>query len=650
MRLRLTRLRAGLLVATLAVVSGGVWYFFLRPDPGDPRLNAFVRERPPVPIVFTSRSEPLSFVAAAPEGECFTYPGKQLWAAREGRLRLLTPRGTVHELTWGKKLPDGLTLIDVMSPSISLDGKRIYFAGRKGGTDAGRFRLYEVGVDGSGLRQLTGGLDDPGCAALPPMRYRADGSIMPDAERRTIDYDDVDPVELNFQRRRIAFVSSRTPDLGRDHARRSTTLWTLHADGKREPASANRNNDRWPFLFPSKVIAFSLWSRNREVVTADETDIRPYEEGMACATPPTNNWLGAFQQTVGSQFGHLVKSPVPVWRPRPLFNGRVAFMTTFAESRLVTNDQIPMLTAVQAAPGLLANAPSSLSKGQPLPAQSEYRLHRAPDKDDAGRTLYTGTPSPCPPNEIVLSAASLDAGQSSLEPGRFGIYISSDAWPADTSATMTQVNMRLLFDDPELVDAEPVAVYARKIEAYDDVKSGAEGDTPRDGELSLVNGRTYRGPLGTVFATALFDLQRADLPGQRSDLDQGPIFDAPPRGSIDHLRIYAAHRDRFDDPVKPRIPGTWEFLLKVPVKDGQAGGQIPVGSPTVLAGFDKEGHVVRWTTTPRDSLGRQATFYAYAGDHYSLVKPLGRPFCTGCHAGHNGFSATYQDQHRERLK
>ncbi len=168
----------------LLLVGGIVVYWQLSYDPGDRRLRAFVHARPPVAVVFTSRTEPASLVAAAPEGEGFTAPGQRLWAAREGRLRLLTPRGTVHELTWGKPLPDGSTLIDVMSPSVSLDGQRILFAGRKGGEDAGRFRLYEIGIDGTGLRALTGGPDDEGCVDLPPMRWRGDGSAIPDAERR----------------------------------------------------------------------------------------------------------------------------------------------------------------------------------------------------------------------------------------------------------------------------------------------------------------------------------------------------------------------------------------------------------------------------------------------------------------------------------
>src|SRR5437660_3875651 len=136
------RLTAAGAAVVIAAAAAGYW-FFLRPDPGDPRLRAFVRGRPPVPVVFTSRTEPASFEAAAPDGEEFRYPGKRLWAAREGRLRVLTPRGTVHELTWGKPLPDGGTLTDVMSPSVSLDGRRVLFAGRRA-DGPGHFRLYEV--------------------------------------------------------------------------------------------------------------------------------------------------------------------------------------------------------------------------------------------------------------------------------------------------------------------------------------------------------------------------------------------------------------------------------------------------------------------------------------------------------------------------
>jgi hypothetical protein len=535
----------------------------------------------------------------------------------------------VHELTWGKQLPDGSTLIDVMSPSVSLDGERILFAGRKTAED--HFRLYEIGVDGSGLRQLTGGPDDEGCVAVPPLRWRADGSTIPDAERRATDYDDVDPIELNFSDRRILFVSSRTPDLGRDHSRRSTNLWLLRSGGTKGPITGNRNNDRWPYLLTSRYIAFSLWSRNREVIPADLSDLRPYEAGMECATRPTDSWLGAFTSMAG-HFGMLVKPTMPVWRPRPLFANRITFMTTFAEPGSYGDN--PPLTVVQLPPGTIANVPSARPADHSLPRPENLHLRRGPDHDHDGRALWLATPGPCPTAHVVLSGAPVKAGAKMPEPGAYGLYLASDDWPEqDVPATSAQIDLKMLFDDPDFVDAEPVAVYARKIDANDTLTGSSGGSA----DAAAENGTTNVPERGQFLATGL-DLPTlmGDLPGQRTDAGRGPIFTGPPAGAIDHLRIYASRRDRFDDPVKPRIAGAWELIEKVPVKAGAVGGGVPTNTPTVLAGFDKTGHVVRWDTQPRDSRGEHATFYAYAGDHYSLARPGAKNFCVGCHPGHSG--------------
>jgi hypothetical protein len=156
--------------------------------------------------------------------------------------------------------------------------------------------------------------------------------------------------------------------------------------------------------------------------------------------------------------------------------------------------------------------------------------------------------------------------------------------------------------------------------------------------------------MGQMFATGLDGpTYMGELPGQRTDAGAGPVFTGPPAGAIDHLRVYAARRDRFDDPVRPRVPGDWELILKVPVKNGAAATWAPTDAPTVLAGFGKDGKVVRWTTAAKDGAGRSATFYAYAGDHYSLTKPLGRHFCVGCHPGHSGVPPT-SHQHAERVR
>src|SRR5439155_17090918 len=106
----------------------------------------------------------------------------------------------------------------------------------------------------------------------------------------------------------LIFASSRLPDLGRDHTRRATQIWYRPAGAAApRPLSANRNNDRWPFLAAGKAVLFSLWSRNRESVTEDLTDIRPVSAGTVYATRPTDNWMAARVYPDGSQFGYAVK-------------------------------------------------------------------------------------------------------------------------------------------------------------------------------------------------------------------------------------------------------------------------------------------------------------------------------------------------------
>ncbi len=286
---------------------------------------------------------------------------------------------------------------------------------------------------------------------------------------------------------------------------------------------------------------------------------------------------------------------------------------------------------MQAEPGLIAAAPSAAAA--PLPRQSGARLRRGPDRTADGRPLWLATPSPCPPDRVLLSGAPLDPGAAAPAPGAYALYLASDDWPdRDAPAAAAEVGLEPLFDDPELADAEPVAVYKRTV--YEVPLGSADAARP-DVSLALLGGRGYRGPVGSVFATGLYAAQMDDLPGQRTDADTGPIFGPPPDGAIARVRVYAARRDRFDDPARPRVPGAWEPLLEFPA-NGSAGGPVPTDTPTVLAGFGADGKVVRWETAAADSAGRRAAFYALAGDHYSLTAPGGKHFCVGCHPGHSG--------------
>ncbi|MGL4553194.1 MAG: hypothetical protein ACRC33_18675 [Gemmataceae bacterium] len=638
-----------LLAAVLSAgLLGGAVYIYLAGRFDAPALRAHVRGTPPVPVVFTSRSEPASLSPAAPEGEGFRYPGQLLWAAREGRLRLLTTSGRVQELTWGRTLPDGTTLIDVMSPSVSADGQKIFFAGRKGSPDPGHFRLYEVGVDGGGLRQLTGGPDDAGASAAPPMRYPAgEGTdVLPPDERRRVDYDDIDPTDAGHNR--LVFASSRVPDLGRGHARRATMLWEMDLNrGPVRSISSNRNNDRWPYHLSTGSMVFSLWSRNTEVVTADGKDIRPMEEGERGLTGETDSWLGAIIDLAPNpRLSGLVKTPEPVWRPRPLFRNRIVFMTWKGTGlpRFDRPEDLGALRVLQAPPGLMENAPSSHPSRSVLPTFAGSNRFWGPTKDLDGLPLALATPSPCPDAGVLLAGAPTLPGQPGPAPGQFGIYLASDDWPAG-EGDAASVHLQLLFDDPALVDAEPAAVYARRLGPHPLNKP----DRVPTGKMTLLSGRLYEGPVATFLGARVYDAIHDGALPQKTDAGQGPIFGPSARGAIREIRVFASYRDRFDDPAAPRIVGGWERLVSGPMNQelGNFRFEAPSIGPVVLAGFDGEGRVAQWTNGAKDGAGRQARSVAYAGDHYSGIRPGGFHFCTGCHTGH---SILDTNEHREKRR
>ncbi len=587
--------------------------------PSAPASMGHVRQKPSTAIVFTSRTGTTSLQPEAPESFPYRDPVPIPWAAREGRLRLLDTDGRLFELTWGRRLPDGSNLTDVMSPSVSLDGERILFAARRSGND--RWRIYEIRVDGLGLKPLTGGPEDLGCVAVPPLRFRADGSRLSDQDRRKLDYDDVDPTDLGPNG--FAFASSRLPDLGRDQSRRATQIWTWAPGAQApEPVTANRNNDRWPVLIPGEQILFSLWGRNREAVTADLAEVQPVSMGGEYATRPTDHWMAAVVMTNAAQFGYAVKSVEPVWRPRPLFNGRIAFMTA-------STPDSPM-RLVQADWGYIRTSPSSLAVGEHLPYEGGAQLFSGPNRNAEGRELIAACPSPSPDNSVLFAGSP--AGSP---PMSFGIYKVADDWTAGAPVP------QLLFDDPVLVDAEPVAVYSRRFipEPRRMTPAIAEGYA-RPKSLKLVSGASYTGAMSYLENVAISLAIRNPIPwhdrssGGSVDPRKNPLVSPPP--NVASVAVYSADRDRFDDPDQLRVPGTWEKQVVVPLAardDLRAWVPSDPLRPSVLVGLDDQGKVARWAGEASGDRPAR-TYFAYAGDHYSGVRPNGYHYCNGCHTGH----------------
>jgi WD40-like Beta Propeller Repeat len=623
------RISLGIAIAVLLAL--GIFGFWFFSESGSAELAPLVAARPDYPVVFTSRSNAMSMRAASVIGEGYTAPGQPQWQASEGRLRTLTPRGNVIELTWGKLLDDGSTIIDVMTPSVSPDGQMVVFAGRRADRDGGRFRIFRVPVRGGTIEQLTGGAGDTGCVALPPLRTAADGSRLSDEVRKQMDYDDIDPIELPTGQ--LVFASSRAPDLGGEFVRRATQIWLKQNDGTLRSLSANRANDRWPTVFSEGRVGFTLWSHQAEVISEDLTGLVRLPTG---ATNRPDRWLATQISPTGENFGSLVKARHPVWRGRPTFDGRLMFMTPnpadplpFSPGNEFPENRILAIAASE--PGRMESSPSALASGKELPRTNAPPILWLPEKSADGTRWSVATPGPMPQG-IMIAASPTTNGTVTLE--NYGIYsANSDAWSNNTAGG--QLTLTKLFDDPRLVDAEPVLAYARNVVSSSE--KPVTTNIPTDRGLTLADGSQYQGPLAQLNTRGIFESESQNRIASGQTTDNGKRMVAPPvaKGDITAIAIYSNPRDRFDDATQNRIVEPLRKLIVSQIdKTREFDQYIPTADPTMLLGMGPDGKVAS-VLGAADSRGVRAKFYAYAGDHVSGAKPNGYTFCTGCHAGHS---------------
>jgi hypothetical protein len=630
--------RKQLLFTTTALTFVGVAVFFSFRDRGDSHLQAFVIAAPEYPIVFTSRSNTASLRAASMPGEGFTSPGLGQWQASEGRLRILSHRGYAKELTWQKQLPDGSTLIDVMSPSISPDGKRILFAGRCADKAGGRFRIYQVNLDGYGLQQLTGLDDDSGTARLPPMRYGVNGEVLDDTFRKQHDYDDVDPVET--ENGVLVFASSRMPDLGGDHNRRATQIWAKCPNLPLRSLSASRANDRWPYILHSGAVAFTLWSHLTEVVSADGKSLQFHDPKNPGLTAPPNHWSAMSVMSSGERFSLMAKAPVSLWRIRPTFTDRLIAMTPYQKSPVAftpsnENPEDQQLTLVLVDPGRIGAAPSALARDSTFPKSLTPPVIYPPGD---GAQFSLATPSAMPTDgdpRVVVSFAPMTGGRPDAK--RYGIAeLSLSGWSEDSARTQT-LDLKPLFDDPEMIDSEPVVAYRRALLPGPIQQPIETNDKP----VTTSTGDILPPPLARIHVGAVLkrDGESSETPGHITDTGAKyavPTFDA---NSLDRIVFYSTARDRFNDPVQPRIRGSIRKIHEEPIKDGDVRTLLPVDEPTILMGLGRDGKLAS-VLGAADSTGNRGKFYALAADHYSGARPNGYHFCTSCHAGHSHTGGT----------
>lgn len=115
----------------------------------------------------------------------------------------------------------------VRDPVVHYDGKKILFAYRKGGTDP--YHLYEIGIDGAGLKQLTDG-----------------------------EFDDIEPAYLPDGD--IVFGSARCRRWVNCWLTQVAVLYRCGPNGENvRPLSSNNDHDNTPWVLPDGRILYMRW-------------------------------------------------------------------------------------------------------------------------------------------------------------------------------------------------------------------------------------------------------------------------------------------------------------------------------------------------------------------------------------------------------
>ncbi|MCY2949412.1 MAG: hypothetical protein NTZ71_14665, partial [Planctomycetota bacterium] len=353
--------------------------------------------------------------------------------------------------------------------------------------------------------------------------------------------------------------------------------------------------------------------------------------------PNNDSWMGARISTNGAQFSYAIKTEEPVWRARPLFNGRLAFMTVQKSTPEVSR-------LARAIWGTISSAPSSQRSGESFIKDGGASIIWGPSKDSRGQEISAGCPSPCPGNNVVFSASISNAAS-----GSSAIYVVSDDWTV-------QQTPHPIFDDPEMFDSEPVAVYIRNLESTSFLPDPPIANLVRQPEsLTMADGSQYKGPSGYIENLAVNDAIRSPIPwqsvflpsGRRRDPRHDPLI--PPPGIVFGIAVYSDHRDRFDDVNQSRIRGGWDKQMILPV---QAGGELQawmpsdINTPVKIVGLDQFGKILHSVGTTLGSNQQPGNYYAVAGDHHTFTRANGYHYCNGCHAGHTFTSLDI----RERLR
>ena len=529
---------------------------------------------PKVPIVFASRNRMANWwnVHVGPPLDV---------AARElkpgGRLMLWKPDGSVTSLT------DGSYIYDAQQPDVSFDGTKIVFSAVTWA--GGQWRLYEINVDGSGLRQLT--FDDRNIP-IPEDPRRPGYNQWQFGE-----YGDFGPTYLPDGR--IMFTSTRYMTLASSCGHRGQNLYVLDPvtlDYHRRTTLRAGAID--PIVLKSGRVMYSHWIDAMSKPATDGPGLRPLEQFYNFAPSSWGIWSMYPDGSDAGRYAFLqggILDGGGAYQPHELPDGDI--VTTVRGSAALLGDTLANAVTI-VKPGFVD--PQKLKfLGNPVGPEGPHALGPAPLPGGGIVVSYTENAN-VEWDALGLPSATYD----------FGLYV--------TDRSLSGVTK--IYNDPLYDELDPAVVTTRTAQVVPD---GPGADLVTDDPTQN---------LGTT-ATLVSHGVYKDLP-----LD---VLDVPsPRvGTVAWVDVYDESQtfttsEEFPELTKqmPRLLGSY------PVNpDGSFTVTVPADRTVLYVLVNQDGIAVRsglskaWDEDPGGSVD-------HSWNGHDFLRPNTAFHCTGCHVGH----------------